>query len=166
VLLFGIVATGSITNFFPTVVKTLGFGNVESLLLTSPPYVLCFIVTCINSWHADRTGERFYHIVLPLVLAIAAFILAACTTAMAPRYVSMMLMVSCNIQTPSLSITTIASGVSPGVGVTSGAFGMLTATCHSSPVSMAATQRRSLGSRTRSLDLRQSGRRLSLSSTQ
>lgn len=74
--------------------KTLGFEDVETLLLTSPPYILCFIVTCANSWHADRTGERYYHIVLPLVLAAAAFILAASTTAMAPRYVSMMLMVS------------------------------------------------------------------------
>ena len=51
-------------------------------------------MTCVNAWHADRTGERYYHIVLPLILATAAFILAASSTAMAPRYVSMMLMVS------------------------------------------------------------------------
>lgn len=31
--------TGSVTNFFPTVVATLGYGNIESLLLTAPPYV-------------------------------------------------------------------------------------------------------------------------------
>jgi len=92
-LVFCIVASGSITNFFPTVVKTLGYGDVPTLLLTSPPYVLCFIVTCLNSWHADRTGERYFHIVLPLMVAVAAFILAASTTTMVPRYISMMLMV-------------------------------------------------------------------------
>ncbi|KAK2008039.1 MFS general substrate transporter [Colletotrichum eremochloae] len=93
VLLFGIVASSSITNFFPTVVATLGYSPVVSLLLTCPPYVLCVITTCLNAWHADRTGERYLHIVLPLCVAMAAFILGAATHAVAPRYVSMMLMV-------------------------------------------------------------------------
>ncbi|KAI4861536.1 major facilitator superfamily domain-containing protein [Hypoxylon rubiginosum] len=93
VLLFGIVASGSVTNFFPAVVKTLGYGNVNTLLLTCPPYVLTVIATFINAWHADRTGERYWHIIFPLVVAMAAFILAAATTSLAPRYVAMMLMV-------------------------------------------------------------------------
>ncbi|XXH04002.1 hypothetical protein Hte_010411 [Hypoxylon texense] len=93
VLLFGIVASGSVTNFFPAVVKTLGYGNVYTLLLTCPPYVLTVIATFINAWHADRTGERYLHIMWPLVVAMAAFILAAATTSLAPRYVAMMLMV-------------------------------------------------------------------------
>ncbi|KAI2620311.1 major facilitator superfamily domain-containing protein [Hypomontagnella submonticulosa] len=93
VLLFGIVASGSVTNFFPAVVKTLGYNNVNTLLLTCPPYVLTVICTFINAWHADRTGERYWHIVGSLVVALAAFILAAATTSLAPRYVAMMLMV-------------------------------------------------------------------------
>jgi len=47
----------------------------------------------LNSWHADKTGERFLHIAIPLTVGIASFILAAATTATAPRYVAMMLMV-------------------------------------------------------------------------
>ena len=93
-MVFGIVASGSITNSFPTVVKTLGFGDVETLLLTTPPYILCTIVTCANAVWADRTGHRYYHIVLPLCLAVAAFIIAASTEKMAPRYLAMMLMLS------------------------------------------------------------------------
>lgn len=93
VLLFGINASGSVTNFFPAVVKTLGYSNVITLLLTCPPYVLAVITTFINAWHADRTGERYWHIMLPLAVAMAAFILAAATTSLAPRYVAMMLMV-------------------------------------------------------------------------
>ncbi|KAI1778066.1 major facilitator superfamily domain-containing protein [Hypoxylon cercidicola] len=92
-LLFGIVASGSVTNFFPAVVKTLGYNNVNTLLLTCPPYVLTVIATFINAWHADRTGERYWHIIVSLVVAMAAFILAAATTSLAPRYVAMMLMV-------------------------------------------------------------------------
>lgn len=42
---------------------------------------------------ADRTGERFFHIVLPLCFAVFAYILSACTLNIAARYVAMMLMV-------------------------------------------------------------------------
>ncbi|KAH9906848.1 major facilitator superfamily domain-containing protein [Xylariomycetidae sp. FL2044] len=93
VILFGIVASGSVTNFFPAVVKTLGYNNVNTLLLTSPPYVLAVIASFANAWHADRTGERYWHVVIPQFFALAAFILAAATTSIAPRYVAMMLMV-------------------------------------------------------------------------
>lgn len=94
VMLFCIVASGSVTNFFPTVVRTLGYNDVVTLLLTAPPYVLAVIVTYINALHADRTGERYLHIALPLCVAVAAFILAVTTSSLAPRYVAMMLMVS------------------------------------------------------------------------
>lgn len=94
VMLFCIVASGSVTNFFPTVVSTLGYSNVITLLLTAPPYVLAVLVTYANALHADRTGERYLHIVLPLCVSVAAFILAVTTSSLAPRYVAMMLMVS------------------------------------------------------------------------
>ncbi|EHL00405.1 putative Uncharacterized transporter [Glarea lozoyensis 74030] len=93
VMLFGIVASGTVTNFFPTVVKTLNYNDVNTLLLTAPPYVLAVITTFANSWHADRTGERFFHITIPLCFAVFAYILAAATTKTGPRYVAMMFMV-------------------------------------------------------------------------
>ena len=93
VILFCIVASGTVTNFFPTVVKTLGYSNIVSLLLTAPPYVLAVITAFINAYHADKTGERYLHITLPLYVCVAAFVLAAATTSTAPRYVAMMLMV-------------------------------------------------------------------------
>jgi MFS family permease len=93
VMLFCIVASGTVTNFFPTVVATLGYGKIESLLLTAPPYVLCVCTAFANAWHADRTGERYFHITLPLWVCVITFIIAASTTATAPRYFAMMLMV-------------------------------------------------------------------------
>lgn len=92
VLLFGFVASGTVTNLFPTVVQTLGYSDVISLLLTVPPYILAVITSFANAWHADRTGERYFHITLPLYFAVIAFIIAATTTATAPRYFAMMLM--------------------------------------------------------------------------
>lgn len=92
-IVFCIISSGSVTNFFPTVVATLKFGRVESLLLTSPPYILSVITTFLVSWHADKTGERFWHITIPLLVAVVAFVIAATTTSIGPRYLSMMLMV-------------------------------------------------------------------------
>ncbi|KAJ5704244.1 hypothetical protein N7493_011382 [Penicillium malachiteum] len=92
-LILGIVSSASVTNFFPTVVKTLHYSNITTLLLTAPPYCLAVICAFANAWHADRTGERYFHITLPLYISVAAFIIAAATTGTAPRYVSMMLMV-------------------------------------------------------------------------
>lgn len=72
---------------------TLGYSKIVSLCLTAPPYCLAVITAFLNALHADRTGERFFHITIPLLFAVAAFILAAATTSTAPRYVAMMLMV-------------------------------------------------------------------------
>lgn len=91
-ILTGVVSSASVTNFFPTVVSTLGYNHINTLLLTAPPYVLAVITASFNAWHADRTGERYLHVVLPLLVSIVAFILAVATTSTAPRYVAMMLM--------------------------------------------------------------------------
>ena len=88
-----IVSSASVTNFFPTVVQTLHYPKIETLLLTAPPYILAVICAFSNAWHAGRTNERYFHITLPLYISVAAFIIAAATTKTAPRYLSMMLMV-------------------------------------------------------------------------
>ena len=93
VLLFCFVASGTVTNLFPTVVGTLGYSHVVSLLLTVPPYALGVMTTFLNAWHADRTGERYFHVTLPLYIAVIAFIIAATTTKTGPRYLAMMLMI-------------------------------------------------------------------------
>jgi MFS family permease len=94
VLLFCIVASGTVTNFFPIVVKTLHYNDINTLLLTAPPYVLAVITTYLNAMHADKTGERYWHITIPLWVAIIAYIIAATTTHIGPRYLAMMLMPS------------------------------------------------------------------------
>ncbi|KAH8892306.1 putative MFS transporter [Thozetella sp. PMI_491] len=93
-ILFCMIFSASVTNFFPSVVATLGYNQVTSLLLTVPPYALGLLTTCLGAWHADRTGERYLHVTLPLLLAVAAFVIAATTTSLAPHYLSMMLMIS------------------------------------------------------------------------
>ncbi|KZM24713.1 transmembrane transport [Ascochyta rabiei] len=78
-------------QFFSFYVKTLGYDIVHTLLLTAPPHVLAVVTTFLNAWHADKTGEQFWHIVLPLYVGVFSFILATATHRTGPRYAAMML---------------------------------------------------------------------------
>ncbi|CAG8038550.1 unnamed protein product [Penicillium salamii] len=91
--IYGCTASGAVTTFFPIVMSGLGKDSVTTLLLTTPPYLIGTIVVLIAAWHADKTGERYLHIALPPILAIACFIIAVTTTSFAPRYVAMCLMI-------------------------------------------------------------------------
>jgi hypothetical protein len=62
----------SFTYFFPSIVNTLGFPRVETLLLTAPPYFLAFLFSILNSWHSGRSGEHCFQLILPWVSATIA----------------------------------------------------------------------------------------------
>ncbi|KAI0055451.1 MFS general substrate transporter [Artomyces pyxidatus] len=82
----------SFVNFFPTLTATLGFSTTISLLLAAPPWILATIVCCLNAWHADRTGERFFHIAVPWWGVMVGYIIGVTTMSVAGRYVAMFLM--------------------------------------------------------------------------
>ncbi|KAG6919226.1 hypothetical protein DXG01_008021 [Tephrocybe rancida] len=65
----------SFVNFFPT-----------------PPWILASIVCCLNAWHADKTGERFFHIAGWWWGVIIGFIIGLSTMEIAGRYVALFLM--------------------------------------------------------------------------
>lgn len=89
---FGSTSSGTISNFFPTVVEGLGYDRIRTLLLTAPPYLLSCLVAMAVSRNADRTRERYLHLTLPLCVSIAGFIISAATTQIASRYFAMMIM--------------------------------------------------------------------------
>jgi len=82
----------SFNAFFPTLTATLGFDTTISLVLVAPPFILTAIAAFFNSRHSDKTGERFYHIAIPLLVGIVGFIIAISTMNTAARYVSLFLM--------------------------------------------------------------------------
>lgn len=84
----------SFVNFFPTLTQTLGFNNTISLLLAAPPWILATIVTCVNAWHTDKTGERYFHINVPWWGVIVGYIIGLSTMNTGGRYVCMFLMAS------------------------------------------------------------------------
>lgn len=82
----------SFNSYFPTLTSTLGYSRTVSLLLCAPPWAFASIVSFICSRHADKTGERFYHIACSYVVGIIGFIIAEVTMNVAARYLALFLM--------------------------------------------------------------------------
>ncbi|KAH7029794.1 major facilitator superfamily domain-containing protein [Microdochium trichocladiopsis] len=91
-VILGVVSSGTINSYFPSVVQTLGYGRTQTLLLTAPPYLLSCVVNLAISWHSDKTGERYFHFTVPVWFSVAGFIISAATTNLGARYFSMMIM--------------------------------------------------------------------------
>jgi hypothetical protein len=90
----GLNTAASFTNFFPTIVKTLGYDQTKTLLLSAPPYVFAAILGIANSWHSDKTNERWLHVVWPQVFCSIGFIISATTMTVAARYTATFMMMS------------------------------------------------------------------------
>ncbi|KAH8919433.1 MFS general substrate transporter [Atractiella rhizophila] len=82
----------SFNAFFPTLTATLGYSRNITLLLCAPPWVFSAIVSFINAWHSDRTGEKFFHIIGPLIVGIIGCIIAMTTHSVGPRYFALFLL--------------------------------------------------------------------------
>ncbi|GLB33756.1 putative MFS general substrate transporter [Lyophyllum shimeji] len=84
--------TVSFNAFFPTLSATMGYSGTISLLLCAPPWIFSTVVTVVVSRHSDRVGERYWHIVCPLLVGVLGFFLAMSTMNVAVRYLSLFLM--------------------------------------------------------------------------
>ncbi|KAB8214648.1 major facilitator superfamily domain-containing protein [Aspergillus novoparasiticus] len=80
------------TYFFPSIVETLGFGKIVTLLITAPVYVFGFISALGNSFIANRTNCRAILIVWPLCIDIVGNVMVISSQATAVRYIGMFLM--------------------------------------------------------------------------
>ncbi|TVY21347.1 putative transporter [Lachnellula arida] len=76
----------------PTLVATFNYSRVDTLLLVAPPYVFATIIALAISYSSDKRHERCFHIVVPIFFGMAGFIIAASTTILAARYLSLFLM--------------------------------------------------------------------------
>lgn len=85
-------AVASLTNFLPTLVESFGFGTVETLLLTAPPYVLTAIVCLCTSYFSDRLSVRSPFIVGPNLAAVVGIVITISTLNVTARYISIFLM--------------------------------------------------------------------------
>lgn len=84
----------SFNAFFPTLTGTLGFSYIPTLLMSAPPWVFACLTSLLNAWHADRTGEKFWHIVGPICIGIIGFIISMSTDVTGARYLALFLQAS------------------------------------------------------------------------
>ncbi|KAF2089114.1 MFS general substrate transporter [Saccharata proteae CBS 121410] len=86
------VLSQSFQYFFPTIVKTLGFGNIQTLLISAPPWIATFLVSLLVTWSSGRTGDRSFHIISLMLITFTGNVIATATTNTAARYFAMFLM--------------------------------------------------------------------------
>jgi MFS family permease len=85
------LAANGFKNFFPTVVETLGFEKIITLVLTCPPYLIAGAVTIAVSWSSGKFNERTWHITISKAVATFGFGLACADIGVAGRYVAMVI---------------------------------------------------------------------------
>ncbi|KAG2219052.1 hypothetical protein INT45_008896 [Circinella minor] len=64
-----------LSMFMPSIVKGMGYESVTAQAMSSPPYVLAFIWCLINSYDADRRGERGFHMMISGTFSVIGYIL-------------------------------------------------------------------------------------------
>ena len=87
-MFFCLQVAAATSNFFPSVVQTLGYSRVNTLLLTAPPYILGLIISVSNNWSADRLQNSSFHVMWPLAIAIVGFVVGAATLNVGARYLA------------------------------------------------------------------------------
>ncbi|MHA1517883.1 MAG: MFS transporter [Alphaproteobacteria bacterium] len=92
-LLYFLMVTGlyGIGFWMPQVIGTFGLDALEVGFLTAIPYLFAAIAMVLWGRHSDRTGERRWHIALPLLLAAAAFAWSAYSGPLLPTMIALTL---------------------------------------------------------------------------
>ncbi|GAW15115.1 hypothetical protein ANO14919_045240 [Xylariales sp. No.14919] len=78
--------------FFPTIVKTLGFGDTETLLLTAPVWIVTFLVSLVVTYTSGRFADRSIHIIGLMLLSVIGNIIAVSTLNTGARFFAMFLL--------------------------------------------------------------------------
>jgi MFS transporter, ACS family, tartrate transporter len=80
VLLLGLVYFGVVVGLYgiglwlPQLIRGLGFSITQVGLATALPYVVSSIAMLLWAVHSDRTGERAWHVALPIAVSAASLL--------------------------------------------------------------------------------------------
>lgn len=87
------LSANNFKNYRPTAVKSLGFNDTISLVLTCPPYLFGAFTSIAVSWSSGHFNERTWHIVISKAFAIVGFAVATATHNIGARYFAMFIFV-------------------------------------------------------------------------
>ncbi|KAM5345262.1 hypothetical protein ACJ41O_011124 [Fusarium nematophilum] len=80
------ISACSFNNFFPTIIRAMGFKSTTALLLTAPPYFVSGFLGIPFAWSSGHFNERTWHITAGLSLAVVGFVISCATVDVAARY--------------------------------------------------------------------------------
>ncbi|KAJ4466523.1 major facilitator superfamily domain-containing protein [Lentinula aciculospora] len=78
--------------YFPTLVQTIGYSPIITLLICIPPWLTAIVVVILISRHSDKTSERCWHITLSMGVAVIGYVIAMSTMNPVVRYISFFFM--------------------------------------------------------------------------
>ncbi|KAH6877712.1 major facilitator superfamily domain-containing protein [Alternaria rosae] len=84
----------SFNQFFPTVVRSLGFSTTITLVLTAPPSLVAGAVGICIGISSGKFNDRTWHITVMMGIAVVGFVISATTLNTAARYISCFLFAS------------------------------------------------------------------------
>jgi len=67
----------SISFFLPAIIRQFGFSDLVSNLLTVPIHAASVVAVIANGIHSDKTGDRYFHILIPNIIALFSWGLEA-----------------------------------------------------------------------------------------
>ncbi|KAI0139206.1 putative MFS transporter [Pestalotiopsis sp. NC0098] len=82
----------SFQYFFPTIVKTLGYGNIETLLITAPVWIGTFLVSLVVTYTSGKYHDRSIHIICLMMISVIGNIIVVSSLNTAARFFAMFLM--------------------------------------------------------------------------
>ncbi|KAL3959497.1 hypothetical protein ACCO45_004614 [Purpureocillium lilacinum] len=95
--------------FFPSIVQTLGYDKLITLLLTVPAWFATFIVAVFVNWTAAHYNDRSIHIFCLMILATAGNVIATASTSTGARFFAMFLMPVGAVSTYTLVVGWVAN---------------------------------------------------------
>ncbi|KAK8086121.1 hypothetical protein PG994_001095 [Apiospora phragmitis] len=82
----------SFQYMFPAIVQTLGYGSVETLLITAPIWIGTFLVSLVVTYTSGRFRERSWHIIALMLISVVGNVIVVATLNTAVRFFAMFLM--------------------------------------------------------------------------
>lgn len=100
----------SFVHFFPTLTATLGYSTTTTLLLAAPPWLVSAVVCLANARHADKTGERYFHLAFWWWVIIVGYLIALSTTYTPILYLTLFLM-ACGNASYALTMAWVSNAI-------------------------------------------------------
>ncbi|OAA60603.1 Major facilitator superfamily domain, general substrate transporter [Niveomyces insectorum RCEF 264] len=101
--------TQTFTYFFPTIVNTLGYSKIITLLLTVPVWFATFLVSLVITAFSGRIGQRSLFIIALLLLSAVGNIIMITTHSVGPRFFAMFLLPMGTIPAYQLMVAWVAN---------------------------------------------------------